>query len=490
MRKAASVRFIVLGAFFVLAFGLFTQQAKADICKMVFAGTTYTPTQKPQITVGTSPVMTVFGSWVDVCTRVACSGSGVSISKGSPNWDIDGCKTSIVLTFTSISSTATLGDRTITIYGSVAGNETVTGSFKITLIPAYCNTVEGIVNMMAAPVVSGTPSTSYNSGTAITNFSFTSKLFNTTQTANSYRLCEANVALTIFVAPSSNDLSGLESQAANDNMEIISIPSTSPIRIRTPSVSRTGNDLSCFFSISRSSFSGSTIYYRIGKRITKEGEQDPYVFSTTYSYTFPSSTGTSTTGTTGTTATPDLIPVGISRPLYLNMGANLGDGTYTYFKLDEMFCTSLPTLTAYTQDGSLPSTTFASTADKRIMRLNYPLPAMNINFKNNGTAAAGAFQVQVLKPNSSTVLFSANVASLAAGASSSISYNTRGTAVVYRFPGFDGVDDMRFCYVREELNRTLPATIETGGLTIKVDSGSAVNEGTNETNNTRNYTQP
>jgi hypothetical protein len=186
---------------------------------------------------------------------------------------------------------------------------------------------------------------------------------------------------------------------------------------------------------------------------------------------------------------PDLRPEGISQPLYGGLNGTIGDGTFTYYRLAENFCTSLPALSTYQQDGSLPAASFASTADKRIMKLNYPLPTMNLFYKNYGTGATGAgFQVQVLKGTTTTPLRpNLTVAALAAGATGSVTYSTRGTAVVYRFPGFDPPEtDLRYCYVREELDHTFPATLERDGITLKVDTGSTIVE-SNETNNSKLY---
>ena len=183
----------------------------------------------------------------------------------------------------------------------------------------------------------------------------------------------------------------------------------------------------------------------------------------------------------------DLRADGISQPLYGGPNGTVGDGTYTYYMLAENFCKSLPDLSSYSQDGTLGAA-FSSTPDQRIMRLNHPLPTMVIHYTNIGRSATGAgFSVQVLKGTSSTVLATITATALAAGAEGSVNYTARGTATVYRFPGFDGTTDLRYCYVREETNHTFNSVFvnEKDGVTIKIDSGSAITTESNRANNSK-----
>ncbi len=557
---AAFTRALTIFLLFVAS----TNLANADICKVVMNGTTFTPPSKPTMTTGTNGTITVFGNWVDIAESITANKGGVTITKSNPvSGGLTPCNTNIRLSI-SLASTVSVGELTITLRG--AGGS-LTGSFKIDVIAPplpLCGTPEGQLSMMLAPVITGTPTVTNTAATY--NFRFTSDLFKVAQPEATNTTCASSATYYLYHATTSAALSNLDNLAANDNTDLLATPA-GVTRIAV-TFTRSSNVLTCSASQSRSNLPAGNNFYRVAKRITKDGGEDPYVFSATSSFmvnnappvanagsdksislptttvtlsgsgtddtriasyawsriagaaatiSSPGSASTSITGlalgtytfrlrvtdSDGATAEndvnvtvlpapaafPDLISTGISQPLYGGTNGNVGDGTYTYYMLSQNFCSSLPQLTAYTQDGSLPAASFASVADKRIMKLSYPLPPLQIQIKNQGTATTGAgFRVDVLKGTTNTLLQSLTIpAAVVAGATAVVTYNTRGTATVYRFPGFDGETDLRFCYVREELNHTFPASLENNGITVKVDAGTTINEDAKENNNSTHY---
>lgn len=529
--------------------------ARAETCKVTMGGTTFTPPAKPKITTGTSATITVFGNFVDIAETVTASKNGVSISKSNPvSGGFTPCNTNIRLSI-SLSTSVTVGEMTITLKG-IGGS--YTASFKVDVIappPPLCATADGQLSMMLAKVVVTTPAAPTVSASNRYGFTFNSELFKVAQPEATNTVCQSSVTIEMYVAATSALLSALHTTAANDNVEELVTPAN--VTKVTVSKTRTANVFACTASVPRSSLPPGTNFYRISKRIAKEGEQDPYVFSSTFSFTvvnqppvanagadktitLPTNTvtigaaatddrsiasyqwtrisggaGTIASATTATTvinglavgvhvfqqratdgdgaiatdqvtvtvlaapdvaAGADLRADGVGQVLYCGGNGSITDGTFTYFKLPDAFCQSMPSLTSYVQEGSLGAA-FSGTADKRVMRLDHPLPNMAVHYTNIGTGATGAgFSVQVLKGSSTTVLGTIAAPAVAAGAVGTVNYTGRGTAIVYRFPGFDGVDDNRFCYVKEELDHTFNPvfTKEKDGITIKLDPAAAL----------------
>ena len=516
---------------------------------------------------GLSKTVRVFVNYGDLVEIVEDNGSGITRSLGAKaSGGFTPCNTFIDVNISTAATALLQNNVTITLFGKPAGIKSKTCSFRINIVPNPddCDTPERILALMVGAVVVGNPTDVDDTRATTLGVSFSSELFHVAQASAALNTnCDANLSLFIYSAASSAALSNLPNLAAtNDNFAL-------PAGVSRVSCtkSRSNNTLSCSGTVARGAITaGTTVFYRVAKRITKNDDIDPIMFSTTYSFvvtelpnvlptanagvdrtvTLPATTttltgsGTDTDGTIvsylwtrsagaaqaviavptaattsisglaagtytfslrvtdnrGGTATnstvvtvvaalPDLRPEGTpSQPLYGGRNGTVGDGTFSYYKLSDNFCTSLPDLGSYTQDGSLGAA-FSSTADKRIMKLSHLLPSMDIFYKNYGTASTGAgFQVQVLKGTTNTALATLTANTLAAGALSQVTYSTRGTAIVYRFPGFDGTADARFCYVREELNHTFPATMENEGVTIKVDSGSVITE-SNDTNNSK-----
>ena len=512
----------------------------------------------------------VFVNYGDLVGSVGDNANGITYAIGAKaSGGLNGCNTYVDITI-SPSATSTLGTITVTLYG-VANSKTC--DFQVRIIaqppppvsPDECDTPERELALMLTPVVVSAPTDPDQTLTHPMNIAFTANIFTIAQGAALNTDCDAKLTYYVYYSTTSASLSNLSNLAtANDEFAL----PAGVLRL-TCTKSRNGNTISCTTIVPQGTIrAGNTVYYKIGKRITKQGETDPYVFSTAYNFVAPNKlptanagsnqsivvpptnsvltgTGTDTDGTitgylwtqtsgpnnatiaSATAATtnitglvvgsyvfnlrvtdnsggvgndtktltctappvqlPDLRGESINQPIYGGLNGNVGDGTFTYHRLAENFCTSLPALSTYAQDGSLPAASFASVADKRIMKLNYPLPTMNLAYKNYGTGATGAgFQVQVLKGSTTTPLRpNLTVAALAAGATANVAYSTRGTAVVYRFPGFDPPEtDLRYCYVREEIDHTFPATLERDGITLKVDSGSTITE-SNDNNNSK-----
>lgn len=528
---------------------------QAETCKVTMGGTNFTPPAKPKITTGTSATITVFGNFVDIAETVTASKNGITISKSNGvSGGLTPCNTNIRLSI-AVGATVPVGEMTITLKG-IGGS--YTASFKVDVVappPPLCGTADGQLSMMLAKVVVTTPAAPTLSATNRFGFTFNSELFKVAQPEATNTACQNAVTIEMYVAATSALLSNLHTAAANDNVEAL----VTPANVSKFSVTKTrsGNVFACSASVPRTSLPAGTNFYRISKRITKEGEQDPYVFSSTFSFTvvnkppvanagadksitLPTNTvtigaaatddrsiasyqwtrisggaGTIASPTTATTvinglvagvhvfqqratdsdgaiatdqvtvtvlAAPDvaagidLRADGVGQVLYCGGNGTVGDGTFTYHKLPDAFCQSLPPLTSYAQEGSLGAA-FSGTADKRIMRLDHPLPNMAIHYTNIGTAATGTgFSVQVLKGTSTTVLGAIAAPALAAGAVGTVNYTGRDTAIVYRFPGFDGVNDDRLCYVKEELDHTFNPvyTKEKDGITIKLDPAAAL----------------
>lgn len=528
--------------------------AHAETCKVVMGGTTFTPPQKPTINVGTTATITVFGNWVDIASTVEASKGGVTISKSNGvSGGLDPCKTSIRLSV-AVASTVSAGEMTITLKG-VGGSYTASFKVNVFVPPTFCETPEGQTALMLANVVVGTPAAPTVTATNRYSFVFNSELFRVAQPEATNTTCATAVTMEMYVASTSAALSNLATLAANDNVEALVTPAG--VTKVTVTKTRTANVLACTASIPRSSLPVGANFYKISKRIAKGDGDDPYVFSSTFSFTvvnrpptanagvdksitLPTNTvtiggtatddksiasylwtrisggaGTIASATTATTAInglavgvhvfqqratdgdgaiatdqvtvtvlaapdvaagSDLRADGVGQILYCGGNGSVGDGTFTYFKLPDAFCQSLPPLTNYFEEGSLGAA-FSSIADKRVMRLNHPLPNMAIHYTNIGTGATGAgFNVEVLKGTSTTVLGTIAAPAVAAGAVGTVNYTGRGIAIVYRFPGFDGVDDARFCYVKEELDHTFNPvfTKEKDGITIKLDPAAAL----------------
>jgi hypothetical protein len=557
--------FYFFASFAFLCF--FSVISEASICRVSVNDVNYTPPQKPSLSVGSTFAMRIFGANTNLCTSVSSSGSGITILKTSVNKAVSACTTEVRVNVT-VTSAAALGERTFTVFYSnpaLPGTNLVAGTFKVDITSAFCNTPTGQLSLMLAPV-SINPVVSPSADNKTYTLAFTSNLFKIAQPEATNLSCQNSATLFFYHAASSAELSNLDQLAANDNAEVF--VASAGVNSKDVTFTRSGNTLSCSVSLPRSLLPAGTRFYRIGKRISKEGAFDPYVFSPVFSFNvvnnppvanagsdksvtsssitlsaagssddagirdyfwskvvgpgtpvFSNSTAISTSVSgllTGTytfrvrvedsngasafdevnvvvglapapvaVAQPDLVVEGISQRFFGGGNGTVGDGTFTYYMLPQTFCTGLPPLTSFTQVGTLPNT-FASTADKRIMKLDYNLPDMRIYIKNQGAAGTGAgFHVELFKTTSSSVaLKSFTSPLLAAGASSFVTYSGRGVAPVYRFPGFD-TDDPRFCYVRQEIDHSFPPSyeLESNQMQIKIDSRTVITE-SNENNNT------
>ncbi|HRH68441.1 MAG TPA: hypothetical protein PLB89_02935 [Flavobacteriales bacterium] len=546
-----------LGAF-ALALGmLVATSAHGETCKVQMNGTNFTPPAKPRITTGTTVNIKVFGGWTDWATKFESNKNGITItgSNGVSGLGVD-CNSNITLRVV-VGQDIPPGEATFTLRGP---SGSYTASFKVDIVapppppPPLCGTAEGQLSMMLAKVVVATPAAPTVDANRRHAFSFSTELFKVAQPEATNTSCASAITLDLYSAPTSAALSALQNTAANDGVEALATPQG--VVKRSVSMTRTANTFNCTVSILRGSMPAGTNYYRIAKRITKADGEDPYVFSTTYSFnvvnqppvanagqdvtiTLPTSTvtigaaatddhsvtgylwtrvsgsGTISSASTATTAItglpagthvfqqratdsdgatatdrvtvtvlpaadvaagPDLRADGVGQVLYCGGNGTVTDGTFTYHKLPENFCTTLPELSAYVQERTLGAA-FSAVQDKRVMRLEHPLPNMAIHYTNIGTAATGAgFNVQVLKGTSNTVLATIPATAIAAGATGLVNYTARDTAIVHRFPGFDGPDDKRFCYVKEELDHTFNPvyTKEKDGITIKLDPAAAL----------------
>ncbi len=548
----------------------FSENSEAAICRVTVNDVNYTPPQKPLLPAGGTYALRIFGENTNLCTSVVSSGTGITITKTSVNKAVSACTTEVRVNV-SVTSAAALGERTFTVFYSnpaFPGTILPLGTFKVDIVGPFCNTPEGQLSLMFAPV-SINPVVSPLVDNKIYTLAFTSNLFRIAQPEATNLSCQNSVTLFLYHAATSAELSNLDQLAANDNLEELATP-TGVLR-HNVNISRIGNTLNCSVPVSRTLLPAGNRFYRIGKRISKEGEQDPYVFSSVLSFTVANlppvakagldktisgtSTSLSAEGSTddrgifnyfwGTVsgpgspqiasptsktttvsnlsagtyvfrvtvrdadaasasdemslivnappaAQPDLIVEGISQRLFAGGLGTVGDGTFNYYMLPGSFCTGLPPLTSFTQAGSLSNVFYSGTADKRIMKLDYNLPDMRIYIKNQGSAGTGVgFHVEMFKTTSTVALKSFISPSLAAGASSFVTYSGRGVAPIYRFPGFD-TDDPRFCYVRQEINHSFPPSYELENNQLKkimVDSRTVITEST-ETNNatTVNYT--
>lgn len=244
---------------------------------------------------------------------------------------------------------------------------------------------------------------------------------------------------------------------------------------------------------------GRYVYYRVADNLSITGDltnlKSVVASNTPLSQSSGGSTGGSTGGGTGGTVTlppppalPDLRATGVNQNFVCRDGGNVGDGTFTYHALNQNFCSALGQ-NGFTQSGAIPAN-FGAASGTPILKLTHSLPNTLFGVKNMGTAPTGSgFTVQIFKGSSTTPVVTSNVGALAINGTANVTLpgTSRGTIDVYRFPGFDGTDN-RYCYVRQELNNSLPAALEDNGYKIKLDSGSAVNEGTTgESNNTKTF---
>lgn len=342
-----------------------------------------------------------------------------------------------------------------------------------------CSTPQGILALMMAGAITGTPQDVDNTGGSTLICTANSKLFAAAQTTRNTG-CEGRVKMHVYYSTTQNALSNLPNLSTVSNWVM-------PANVKKVSASFVFNSnninvYSCSATVPRTGLSqGQTVYYRWAKEIAKDNDVDPWVWSSTLNFVV-----TAPVVVVQPQAFPDLRPSGMNQLLYCKDGGNVGDGTFTYHALSQNFCSSLPQA-GFTQSGALPAN-FGNASGTPIMKLDFPLPNITFGIKNFGSANAGASQVQIFKGSSNTPTSTQGVGALAAGASTTVILTGRGVAPVYRFPGFDG-NDARFCYVKEELNHTFPATLETGGYKVKADSGSAINEGNTggENNNNRTY---
>ncbi|MBK9319802.1 MAG: hypothetical protein IPM91_14005 [Bacteroidetes bacterium] len=163
---------------------------------------------------------------------------------------------------------------------------------------ADCNTAAGVLALMVARVVVGTPSDPATLPAASNlPFSITSELFKVAQNETSNRTCYPKVTYKLYTSTSSTAL---------DNLPSLAPPMQTLFRqqillVSTMTKTRSGNVITATGSRTRTNYptfkSGkggipvrNTVYYRIAKRITNCSScsgQDPYVFSPEYSFWFP-----------------------------------------------------------------------------------------------------------------------------------------------------------------------------------------------------------
>ncbi len=354
---------------------------------------------------------------------------------------------------------------------------------------ADCNTAAGVLALMVAKVVVGTPSDpSTLPPTSNLPFNFTSELFKIAQNESSNSTCYSKVSFILYTSSNSTALDNLPSLASsNANFVPASTIIASPM-----AKSRTGNVISVSSSRTRSQYSTFTsspgiskvvrrrVYYRFAKRITNCSScsgQDPYVFSPVYSFLVPDAPAAPVVAKKA-----DLVPFpsansNVNRPLFRPTGASHGANNETFLRLPDEFCQGLGT-------GSQVSTYNCGLGTNcRELKHTVPLGPVVYAAKNTGDTASGAFTVTLHRKdkvgsNASSVLTqvaSSQVSSLGVNVqSANFSFNPNKTVDIYTFPD----DNPGSCFVRCDPNQggcVVPYQEEQ--YAIKVDGGNNVTNG-------------
>ncbi|HEX2736489.1 MAG TPA: hypothetical protein VHM70_33030 [Polyangiaceae bacterium] len=364
---------------------------------------------------------------------------------------------------------------------------------------ANCNTPAGVLALMLAKVVVGTPQDP-STLPAASNLPFriSSELFQVAQNNSSATSCASKLTFEIYASTSSTALNDLPTLAAA-NADFVPASSISRTAMAK---TRSGNDLTASTALSRTTYPTTVlhlkgqrrvrnqVFYRIGKRIRNCDScigQDPYVFSKVFSFLVPD-------------APPpppppepkaDLVPFpsshsNVNRPLFQPSGGSFSANLDTFLALPSNFCQGLG-------DGTQVTTYPCSTGTCNERKHALALGPVTFAAKNTGNAASGAFSITLSRKESvsgvtglSIQVASADVTALAAGAqSANFSFNPNKTVDVYTFPE----DNPTSCFVKCDRNQAgCILDYEEEGYSIKVDGGNnAVNGGAvqerSETNN-------
>lgn len=365
---------------------------------------------------------------------------------------------------------------------------------------ADCNTAAGVLALMVAKVVVGTPNDP-STLPAASNlpFNITSELFKVAQNESSNTTCFSKVAFKLYATTSSTALDNLPSLAtANADFTPASTIKTSGMN-----KSRNGNVITAACGLSRTLFPTkfpgkggvmirSRVYYRIAKRITNCSScsgQDPYVWSPVYSFLVPDEPAPVVVAKKA-----DLIPQPTAnsnrnRPLFKASSGSYGVGTESFLAIPSEFC--INTLT----QGSLVKSYPCGTSTCREFQQSFALTPVIYAAKNTGDTAAGSFSVslfrkdQTLATASSLTAVSTNtVNSLGVNTESTIfSFNPNKTVTVYVFPD----DNPGSCFIRCDPNTAgCSPPYQEIEYKVKVDQGNSATNGTvtekSETNNEGN----
>lgn len=346
--------------------------------------------------------------------------------------------------------------------------------FRLLLAQANCNTANGVLALMVAKVVVGTPRTPATEPPSATlPFIITSELFKVPQNESSNSTCFQSVTFQIYTASSSSALSSLPNLATSNP----SFTLPSGVSRSTMTKTRVGNVITATVNLSRTGVTaGSTRFFRIAKRITNCSScsgVDPTVFSSTFSFVVPAAPAPPVVA-----KLPDLLPrptanSNVNRPLFRPAGGSFGANNITYLQIPNEFCQGLP---AGTQVSTFP----CGTNTCRELRHSVPLGPVIYAARNSGDTASGAFTVTLHRKdkvgsNSSSTLTqvaSSNVAGLAVNAqSANFSFNPNRTVEIHTFPEANP----GLCFVRCDPNQggcVVPYQEEE--YKVKVDGGNNV----------------
>lgn len=363
---------------------------------------------------------------------------------------------------------------------------------------ADCNTAAGVLALMSAKVVVGTPQSPADLPPLVNSLLFkaNSEVFRVTQNETSNTSCLPKITFILYTSTSSTALSGLPALATAN----ASFTPSSSIKTSTMTSTRTGNTIAIQGSRVRADYPKPTkglhqVFYRIAKRIrncsTCSG-QDPFVWSSVYSFIVPAAPAPPPPPPV--VKAPDLIPQPTSasnrnRSLFKPIGASYGAGSESFLKIPDEFC--LNTVTQGTFVKKYPCGSDSCLEYQQSFALTPVIYAA----KNSGDSVSGSFSVslfrkdQTLSSSSSLTAVSTNtVNSLGINVESTIfSFNPNKTVTVFAFP----TDNPGSCFVRCDPN--------TAGCTppyqeleykVKVDGGNSASTGTvsekSETNNEGN----
>jgi hypothetical protein len=217
-------------------------------------------------------------------------------------------------------------------------------------------------------------------------------------------------------------------------------------------IGRSGNVLTFNGAISRIVPAGTTLYYRFGKQIVKEGAVDPFVFSTTYSFRVPAAPVAP--------VLPNLVPQptlssNTNRALFRPAGGSFGANGESFLRVPDRFCPNI--LASGTQDGTYPCGTNGTC---RKLRMSVALTPVVYFARNAGQAAAdsssGTFQIVLQRselvngvPTKLTPVATGISKRVEPGANSpQFTFNPARTVTVYGFPD----DNPGACFGRCEPN--------------------------------------